>query len=79
MAKSSVLAIAVLAVWSATSPVFAQTFDAYGNVFPMQYDAQGGQHYHIYGYSGPMNPAMPHETKNVSRLQLKARVRSHAD
>jgi hypothetical protein len=35
---------------------FSQTREAYGPVLPMIYDAQGGRHYCLYGYYGPLDP-----------------------
>jgi hypothetical protein len=70
--KSSVLVIAVLAVWCTTSPVFAQASVIEGSVFPMQYDAQGGRHYYTNGYYGPMTPAMPGETNDVLRTERRS-------
>jgi hypothetical protein len=38
------------------SMTFAQTVELFGPVFPMTYDGQGGRHYCLYGYDGPLDP-----------------------
>ena len=60
MIKSSTLALSIaIAALSPASMAFAQTREIFGPVLPMIYDGQGGRHYCLYGYDGPVDPPMP--------------------
>ena len=55
MIKSSTLALSIaIAALSPASMTLAQTREIFGPVLPMIYDGQGGRHYCLYGYDGPL-------------------------
>lgn len=59
MIKRSTLAISIaIAALSLASTAFAQTREIFGPVLPMIYDGQGGRHYCLNGYDGPIDPPM---------------------
>jgi hypothetical protein len=57
MVKSSTFTLFVaIAALSPSSMASAQTREVFGPVLPMIYDAQGGRHYCLYGYTRPFDP-----------------------
>jgi hypothetical protein len=69
MTTLRVRVFALLAMCNATTPVFGQAHVLEGNVLPMEYDGEGGRHYLMYGYYGPHDPPMPHESKMKPRIE----------
>ncbi len=72
MIKLIAVAFAMFAIWSATTSAFGQSKSLEGNQFPVYYDRDGVQHYPMYGYYGPMAPAMPGATKTPARTSKVA-------
>jgi hypothetical protein len=59
MINRSTLALCIaVAALCPTSIVFGQSRDAFGPVLPMVFDGQGGRHYCLYGYYGPLDPSI---------------------
>jgi hypothetical protein len=64
MVNKSTLVFFVAAVsLCPASMAFGQTQEYFGPVLPMTYDAQGGRHFCMYGYYGPLAPPMPSSNK----------------
>jgi hypothetical protein len=54
--RSTLALLIVVAALSPASMASAQTQEIFGPVLPMVYDGQGGRHYCLYGYDGPLDP-----------------------
>ncbi|SRR6266851_3463761 len=54
--RSTLALFIVITTSTPASMAFAQTREVFGPVLPMIYDGQGGRHYCLYGYDGPLDP-----------------------
>jgi hypothetical protein len=78
MRKPKILAIAVLTMLSMTSPVLAQALVLEGSLLPVYYNAQGGRHYHTFGYYGPLLPSLPGEVSMLRWIGPKSGLQTAA-